>query len=243
MRYSVRRAVAAYLFRPVPAHIPDLGHCGTCWYFEGQPVCPTADTQRLCDLASRTLCCVGRFSAPSLSSTTPTCAPWALLAGGAARTGSLRSWPSLPSRKRSTAWSFSPAPALRRAWGRSTGLRPSPLGTATRAGMQLSHVAQLLAGHHHRPAPTDRKAVRRGPVAGRFSKPACPPPWAGSAGFAPNELFCRLSQSSKLAAKNSLAPRPSCRLDWGCRPHTTGSRTPVAKLLARVRARCCGPPA
>ena len=124
--------------------------------------------------------------------------------------------------------------------GAPTGLRPSPdtLGTTLRAGMQLSHVAQQLAGRHHRPAPTDRKAVRRGPVAGRFSKPACPPPWVGSAGFAPNELFCRLSLTL-LARGKKLIGSPTRRA-W---PGADAPTSPAPGRLSQSSWLASGPDA
>lgn len=149
----------------------------------------------------------------------------------AARAGSLRSLPPLPSRKLPTAWSvFSSArPAA------GSGALPLAYGhPQVPWGPLRGRACRFLMPPGQRPAvtcvpsPSTRAAVRRGP-GGRLSKPACPPPdGSGSAGFAPTELLPDQSPYGlRLVGQNSAAPPAGRVLHLGCRPHFPAPRRPL----------------
>ena len=116
------------------------------------------------------------------------------------------SLPGLPSRPHCVSDSSVP---LRVTWGASRGLRPPLRGPLRGRARRFRHSPlRASAPSCARPAPYGA------------AKTPCPPPYrVGRRGFAPIELFCRLSPAAPLAAKNSTAPPPDYRLDRGWRPH------------------------
>lgn len=159
--------------------------------------------------AFETDCCAGSFC-PALRSrtATPPCRSRA-----AARAGSLRSFPPLPSRKRTTQWSVFSSAGLRSGLGALPLACGHPLRGPLRgranvsSGSPATRYARGLLGA----APSTLRVDRRTRLPAPFGY--------GSASFAPNDLFCR-SRPSASASRQKNRRLPDQAAAW------TGAQAP-----------------